>query len=90
MLEKEVDMMRCIIGFVRSFVRIQWARFRGYEVLADPFTAGHRWLKCQHCPFFDGAQCEVCCCLAEAKAIIAVEKCPKGYWEAKWIKKDID
>jgi hypothetical protein len=88
MLAKENDMIfRCFKNFVKSFLRVQRARMRGYEVLVDPMTGGVRWLTCQHCPFFDGAQCEVCCCMAEAKTMIAVESCPKGYWKAVWRKK---
>ena len=83
-------MMKCFFGFIKAFVRVQVARLRGYEVLSDPFVAGRRWNTCQVCPFFDGAQCEACCCMAEAKTVIAVEKCPKGYWDAVWRKKDVD
>lgn len=81
-------MIRCFANFVKAFLRVQVAKFRGYEILVPLDVAGKRWLTCQHCPFFDGAQCEVCCCMAESKTMIAVEKCPKGYWGAVLVKKE--
>lgn len=81
-------MIRCFVNFVKAFLRVQWAKLRGFEILVPPETGGQRWLICQHCPFFDGVQCEVCCCMAEAKVMIAPERCPKGYWGPVKAKKE--
>jgi hypothetical protein len=80
-------MTKYFLRFVIAFLRVQWARFRGYEVLAEFDEVGVRWLHCSNCTEFNGAQCGACGCLVEAKTIIAVESCPLGYWKAIWRKK---
>lgn len=76
-------------NFIKAWARVQWARIRGYEVLAPAFVSEFRFKHgCQKCPFFDGAQCEVCHCLAEAKVMISIERCPIGTWGPRWVKKN--
>lgn len=79
--------MNLFWNFVKAFVRAQWAKFWGYEILACPYVVDERFAQCIKCPFFDGAQCLKCGCLAEAKVMILVEKCPDNRWPAFWRKK---
>lgn len=75
-------------NFFKAWARVQWAKVRGYEVLASPFVAQVRFDGgCRDCPLFDGAQCTICHCLAQAKVMIASERCPIGTWGPVWIKR---
>jgi hypothetical protein len=82
-------MIMAFLRFVRTFFRVKWARWNGYEVLAPDWAVRYRWRKCKACPAFDGAQCVRCQCLVEAKVMLAVEACPLKKWEAIWVKKGL-
>lgn len=74
--------------FFKAWARVQWVKVRGYEFLAPAHIAKLRYEDgCRPCPFFNGAECEVCHCLVEAKVMISTEKCPIGTWGARWVKK---
>jgi hypothetical protein len=75
-------------NFVKAWARVQLARVRGYEVLAPWQVSAFRFEQCKVCPFFDGAKCDLCGCLAEAKVMISPERCPAGKWGARWVKKN--
>lgn len=75
-------------NFFKAWARVKWAKIRGYKILAEPETANWRFGLCKICPLFDGVQCEKCGCMAEAKTMILVERCPMGQWCAHWIKKN--
>lgn len=82
-------MTSLIWNFVKAWGRIQWARLWGYEILAPSNVALFRFKTgCQKCPFFDGVKCDLCGCLAEAKVMISVERCPIGTWGARWVKRN--
>jgi hypothetical protein len=75
-------------NFFKAWARVQWFRLRGWEILAPANVAKFRYEQgCLKCPFFDGAQCEVCHCLAEAKVMLSPESCPVGTWGPRWVKK---
>jgi hypothetical protein len=80
--------MSLFLNFFKAWARVQWARLQGYEILAPANVAQWRFSSgCQQCPFFDGAKCDVCGCLAQAKVMISVERCPVGTWGPRWVKK---
>lgn len=81
--------MNIFWNVLKAWARVRWAKLRGYEVLAPPHVAEFRFRAyCQRCPHFDGAQCKLCGCLAEAKVMIAIERCPIGRWGARWVKRN--
>ncbi len=80
--------MKLFWTFFRAWARVQWARIAGYEILAPPQVSEWRWKRgCEPCPFFDGAQCQLCHCMAQAKVIISVERCPINKWGPRWVKR---
>ena len=82
-------MIKLFWNFVKAFLRVKYAQALGYKILAEPETAEYRFSVCKDCPFFNGAQCKLCGCLAEAKTMILVEECPRRYWAGYWIKKNL-
>jgi hypothetical protein len=74
------------LNFIKAWCRYHYAKWCGYDVIAPPGVASSRFGLCQQCPFFDGAECELCGCLAMAKTLILTEHCPKGLWLAEWRK----
>ena len=80
-------MIQMVWRFVRSMLRHQWAKQRGYLVLAPNGVMAYRHSHCATCKFNDEGQCSRCDCLILAKTMMALEKCPDGRWSAVWIKK---
>jgi hypothetical protein len=76
-----------ILSFIKSFLRLQWAKFRGYEPIATRNVQDRRLNRCELCLYYNEGQCEVCKCLVFAKAMLNTERCPKGFWGPVWIKK---
>lgn len=75
-------------NFFKAWARVQWTKLRGYEFLAPAHIASIRYEGgCLGCAFFNGAECTVCHCLAQAKVMIASERCPIGTWGPVWIKR---
>jgi hypothetical protein len=73
--------------FAWEFLKIQWAKLLGYEMIAPSGVIEHRWGTCKRCSDFDGTQCLRCSCLVEAKVMLATSKCPKGLWPSIWLRK---
>jgi hypothetical protein len=73
--------------FIKAFCRLQWAKMRGYEPIASRNIQDRRLNRCDICLYYEEGQCKICKCLVFAKAMLATEKCPKGFWGAVWIKK---
>lgn len=73
-------------NFVASMARVQWARWRGYQVVALPAVQGERYARCQLCEFCMEDQCRVCGCLIYGKIALNTEQCPKKHWPRVWIK----
>ena len=69
---------------LKSFVKLIYAKWAGYETLASPEVFARRCRMCSRCKFRDGEQCGVCGCLYEAKASLATEECPRFFWESIW------
>jgi hypothetical protein len=64
-----------------------WAKWRGYEVIADEITEAGRRMVCENCEFRRGEQCGVCSCFIIAKTMLYTEQCPRKKWLRRWIKK---
>jgi hypothetical protein len=86
-LEKANAMIRMVFKFVRSMARHQWAKWRGYEVLAPFGVQKWRNRKCDVCPFNEEGQCAKCKCLVLSKVVMALEHCPVRQWNAVWIRR---
>jgi hypothetical protein len=67
-------------------VRHQWAKWRGFSVLAPPGVQAWRNLKCGKCPFNEEGQCVKCDCLVLAKTMMALERCPVRLWSPVWFR----
>lgn len=78
------------IHFITSFFRVQWFKYRGYKIVADPARQGVRFLYCQHCDAYENGSCNACGCLVHAKITLNSEKCPKDYWPRQYEKKNSD
>lgn len=78
-----------IFRFLTAVFRSIYARLAGFEVLVPAEIEEKRLDTCFTCPFFDEnlEQCKICGCYARAKAILALEKCPIGKWNAVWRKR---
>ncbi len=70
-----------------AWIRHEYARVRGFQVIAPGCVQDLRHRECQSCEFFDGFMCTKCSCLVEAKISLAQEKCPIGKWCRVWILK---
>jgi len=77
-----------IFHFVWSMLIYQWARFRGYRVIATPEIMDWRQAKCTPCDFFKDGQCQACGCLVVSKIMLLTERCPKRRWNRIWVKKE--
>lgn len=84
--------LRSAPQFVGELVRALYARLLGYAAMADADVEENRLEKCLSCPELveETEQCGVCSCFVRAKVMVAVSKCPKGYWSAVWVKKQLD
>jgi hypothetical protein len=76
--------------FVASFFRVEWWKWRGYEILADPARQRIRFLYCQHCEAYKEGMCTACGCLVHAKISLNSEECPLKYWPREKVKKNSD
>lgn len=80
-------MIRMVWKFVRAMVRHQWAKWRGYMVLAPGGIEAFRATQCSRCEHNDEGQCKLCKCLVISKTVMALERCPVGKWSPVWIKR---
>lgn len=79
--------MKLFFNFFSSWVRLQWARYRGFKILASPDEQQRRLNICYPCRYYRDGLCMACGCLTYAKVALASEKCPKKYWLSIWVKK---
>lgn len=79
--------MSVFIRFIKAWLKVRWARWRGYETILPARMQDHRMEICEGCPHFDDGLCTVCKCLTYAKVMLATESCPKGFWKSVWLKK---
>lgn len=82
-------MIRLAWRFICAMARHQWAHWKGWEVFASDSVQDARSVVCGHCRFNEDGQCSVCKCLILSKTIMALEKCPRGYWPRVWVRKKI-
>lgn len=75
------------LKFVRSMLRHQWARWRGYEVIAPYGIQVWRNRKCDKCKFNFEGQCLKCKCLVLSKTMMALERCPIRLWNPVWVRR---
>lgn len=87
MLEKENIMIGMAWKFLRSMIRHQWAKWRGYEVIAPFGIQKWRNRKCEVCPFNEEGQCAKCKCLVISKTMMSLERCPIRIWSPVWIRR---
>lgn len=76
-----------VFHFLTSMVRLQWFKFRGFQVIADDFVQGNRFMFCSHCEEYQNGMCRACGCLVGAKISLNSEACPKKYWPCVYTKK---
>lgn len=75
--------------FLASICFSLWGRMRGYDLLATRQEREDRLGECHECPFLAPGwepQCRVCTCFVDAKAMLALEQCPKKKWLRIWRK----
>lgn len=80
-------MIKMAFHFVASMARHQWAKWRGYEILAPVPIMVVRARKCGGCIFNEDEQCSRCKCLIASKVMMSLESCPEGFWGPSWRKK---
>lgn len=80
-------MIRMALKFVYSMARHQWARWRGYEVIAPQGIQQWRTRKCNLCPFNEEGQCLRCRCLVLSKVMMSLERCPIRLWNPVWFRR---
>jgi len=78
--------MMLFFSFFLAWVRVRYAKLRGFRVLATPTEQAIRLGTCQGCKWLDDSECRVCGCLVFAKVMIAPERCPKKFWPRIWDK----
>jgi uncharacterized protein DUF6171 len=73
-----------------AHLRLAWARWFGYEIMATDAEAEDRLDICWQCEEYDeGGQCKVCTCFVDAKTMLLTEQCPKRKWFRIWRKKSV-
>jgi len=80
-------MIKITLKFVWAMARHQWAKWRGFVVIAPPGVQAWRNRKCGKCAFNNEGECLRCHCLVLSKVIMALERCPIRLWNPVWIKR---
>lgn len=70
--------------FVAACARAAFAKIFGYAVLVSPAVQDERLAICDNCEELEDEQCRVCSCYVSAKTALALEECPKKYWQRVW------
>jgi hypothetical protein len=66
--------------FAWSWLRYKYWKLRGWKLTVPQKIADQRFSECEACEHFQDGECQLCGCLAQAKVILASEKCPRGFW----------
>lgn len=62
-----------------------------YETMVSDAQWGERRAQCSACEeLVNDEQCRICTCFVDAKAMLALEQCPKKKWRRVWTKKHIN
>lgn len=77
------------LRFISSWIRSQYFKLMGYEILAPSKIVKHRQGECEVCPHRQEDTCGICKCLILSKTMLAAEKCPRNYWPAVFIPRKI-
>jgi hypothetical protein len=80
-------MIRLAFHFVWSMARHQWAKWRGYQILASSARQAQRAAICDPCADNEDGQCTRCHCLIMSKTMLNLEGCPRKLWRPVWEKK---
>jgi hypothetical protein len=72
-------------NFFTAWVRVQWAKFYGYKVIATPWVQDRREGLCMTCDFQKDGECTKCGCLILSKTLLNTEACPVGRWKRIWV-----
>lgn len=80
-------MIKVFASFAGAFFRVQWAKWRGYEVIATAAVQDTRDVRCTVCSFFKDGECTKCGCMVMAKIMLNTEKCPINRWGRVWVRK---
>lgn len=75
------------LHFIWTWVKTEYCRFMGFQVLVPTKIMEHRFAECQACEHNQDGTCEICHCLIHAKVMLAPESCPRKFWPAVWVKK---
>lgn len=76
--------------FLAAQARRVFAWMMDYETLVTDAQWGERRGICSQCPeLVNDEQCRICTCYVDAKAMLALEQCPKKKWRRVWTKKHI-
>lgn len=70
--------------YVAAQARRFFAWLLDYRTLVSDREWGHRRAICEKCEFLKDEHCTVCTCPVDAKAYLAMERCPKGKWSRIW------
>lgn len=74
--------------FIAAQTRRLFAWMLDYETLVTDAQWGERRGKCSVCEeLVNDEQCRVCTCYVDAKAMLALEQCPKKKWLRVWTKR---
>lgn len=74
--------------FFKAWVLVEWAKRRNYQIIADSAAQDRRYCSCVTCEAFNDGQCTICKCLIESKIMLNTERCPKGRWGRRWIRRN--
>jgi hypothetical protein len=75
------------VNFFAAWARVQWFKFRGYDVLVSVEINQARSEVCHGCRWNRNEECVLCGCLIMSKTLLASEECPKKLWKRLRIKK---
>lgn len=73
--------------FFTSWVRVKYAAWAGYEIIASSAVQTARDAWCNRCRWHREGICTVCGCLKMSKIMLNTEKCPKNFWHRVWARR---
>lgn len=74
-------MIALFTTFLLSFVRMQYWKLRGWDVIVSAKEMVAREGRCERCCHFSEGTCKICGCVIYAKTMLAPEACPVGRWD---------
>jgi hypothetical protein len=77
--------------FISSMFFSLWGKLRGFDVMVPGDIYVERLETCRNCEYLIRGwedQCSECTCFVDAKALLALEECPRRKWLRIWVKND--